>query len=119
MTALYLGLRKALAAKSFALPATRFADTGRHSSSARTAIVPPARQRYLAEIADTVRGYHKTSGEQVTLARELQQLRETGRMLTEAGADAKDITPLVADREERFDARARKLIERWRDVREA
>ena len=35
------------------------------SSSGKHAIVPPARARYLAEIADTVRGYHSTRGEQV------------------------------------------------------
>jgi hypothetical protein len=46
-------------------------------------IVPPARSRYLAEIADTVRGYHKHTGKQVVLARERQQLHESARMLHE------------------------------------
>jgi methylmalonyl-CoA mutase len=120
VTALYLGLRDALTAKGFALPATRFAQTGLRSSSPRTAIVPPSRQRYLAEIADTVRGYHKTSAEQVKLARELQQLRETKRMLGEAEADgAAEIDALIAEREEILDPRARKLIERWPALREA
>jgi len=121
VTALYLGLRDALTAKGFGLPATRFAQTGLRSSSPRTAIVPPSRQRYLAEIADTVRGYHKTSAEQVALARELQQLRETKRMLTEAeaAAGAAAVDPLIAEREEIFDPRARKLIERWPALREA
>ena len=42
-------------------------------SSAVHAIVPPKRQRYLAEIAETVRGYHRRV-EQSRLARERQQL---------------------------------------------
>ena len=45
------------------------------------AIVPPDRARYLSEISDTVRGYHKTIETEATLARERQQLRETKRML--------------------------------------
>ena len=36
-------------------------------------IVPPARARYLAEIAKTVRDYHATAAAQSRLARETQQ----------------------------------------------
>ena len=54
--------------------------TTRHSTN-QTPIVPPQRARYLAEIADTVRGYKKRAVEQARLARERQQLREAKRML--------------------------------------
>ena len=48
-------------------------------SSAVHAIVPPKRQRYLAEIAETVRGYHRRVEQQSRLARERQQLLAPGR----------------------------------------
>ena len=54
-------------------------------SSGKHVIVPPARARYLAEIADTVRGYHRNVDKQVKLARERQQLSATQRMLAAAG----------------------------------
>jgi methylmalonyl-CoA mutase len=59
------------------------AAAGRHTRQALhqpgRAIVPAARVRYLAEIADTVRGYHSARvREQALLARERQQLRRQG-----------------------------------------
>src|SRR5438094_3176590 len=53
-------------------------------STGQNAVVPPARVRYLAEIADTVRGYHGWTKEQSKIARERQQLMATKAML--AGA---------------------------------
>src|SRR5207249_11976005 len=50
-------------------------------STGTNAIVPPARVRYLAEIAETVRGYHGWAKEQARIARERQQLRATKAML--------------------------------------
>src|SRR6266849_2287345 len=57
------------------------------ASSARNAIVPPARGRYLAEVADTVRGYHARACEQSGIARERQQLLASKSMLSAAGKD--------------------------------
>lgn len=85
------------------------------TSSKKSIIVPSQRQRYLAEIAEAVRGYHNTVAEQSRLVRERQQLRETRRMLSESGklgAEA-DIDTLILKREELLDARALKLIEQW------
>src|SRR5438874_5830203 len=56
-------------------------------STGTNAIVPPARVRYLAEIAETVRGYHGWAKEQARIARERQQLRATKAML-DGGAPA-------------------------------
>ena len=85
VTGLYLGLRDLLAEKGFAAPPSRFERKGGHVPSERPAIVPPARQRYLAEIAGEVRGYHKTVAREVGIARELQQLRGAQRMLEAEG----------------------------------
>ena len=79
------------------------------------AIVPPERVRYLAEVAETVRDYHKTIAEQSRLARERQQLNETKRMLVEAGqgADTSDIDTLITKREEELNLQSHKLLESW------
>ena len=89
------------------------------SSDPGAGIVPAHRRRYLAEIADTVRGYHKAVAEQCDIARERQQLRETKRMLEEAGRDAGSVGELLDQRDSALDPRCRKLIEMWPTVREA
>src|SRR6266849_5392734 len=98
VTGLYLGLRGQLADKNYNLPPTRFGAASGYTPSARQPIVPPARQRYLAEISDTVRGYHKHSAAQVTVTRELQQLRGTQRMLEASGGNGTSLDGLIADR---------------------
>jgi methylmalonyl-CoA mutase len=119
VTGLYLGLRGQLAEKDFPLPKTRFGSTGGHTPSARPAIVPASRQRYLAEIADTVRGYHQATATQVTVAREIQQLEGTKRMLAATGSDAAPLEALIGVRKDRQDVGARKLLEAWPAVKEA
>jgi len=83
------------------------------------AILPPDRQRYLAEVAETVRGYLATAEEQSQVARQRQQLTESKRMLEEADKPSSDLDGLIAAREEELDPRARKLLEIWPEVRES
>jgi len=86
-------------------------------------IVPPARARYLAEIADTVRGYHKGAARQVKLARERQQLAEAKRMLAAAAKDADfdgaGFDALITERDHGLDANAKKLLAMWPDMQAA
>ncbi len=86
----------------------------KHSTDAR-AIIPAERVRYLAEIAGTVRGYHKWADAQAQLARERQQLRETKRMLDKDAPQKLDA--LIAEREQKLEPRAKKLIDIWPKVR--
>ena len=53
------------------------------SSSQQQSIVPPAKVRYLAEIADAVRSYHAYVEQQAQLARQRQQLQATQLMLND------------------------------------
>ena len=97
----------------------------RHSTN-QTPIVPPARTRYLAEIADTVRGYKQRVRAQARLVREVQQLRETARMLQadnpdktgEHGARA-TVLKLADERATRVDRDVAKLIEQWPAMQQA
>jgi len=85
----------------------------------RTAIIPPPRVRYLAEIADTVRGYHAGADVQVSMARRRQQLTATRDLLTAEGQSTADVEALLEATEAKFDPHARKLVDMWPKVRES
>ena len=96
--------------------------TTRHSTH-QVPIVPGARVRYLAEIAETVRGYKRSAREQAALAREIQQLRAAARMLTVGKPDkpraAEAAINLAEQREARLDPTAKKLLAMWPDMQRA
>jgi isobutyryl-CoA mutase len=83
VTAIYQALLPRLQALGLPVQASRVLPvvSTRHSTH-QVPIVPGARVRYLADIADTVRGYKKRAIEQSRLAREVQQLRAAAAMLT-------------------------------------
>ncbi|MBA5608536.1 cobalamin B12-binding domain-containing protein [Duganella sp. FT3S] len=118
VTALYQGLLPKLAQFGLQAKPGKLAAVDVKYSSGKHVIVPPARARYLAEIADTVRGYHKFTGKQVTLARERQQLTESKRMLAAAGKGA-DFDDLISERDSAMDAGAKKLLAQWPDLQAA
>lgn len=123
VTALYQAMKPRLAELGLPLQDGRLpAVTVRHSTN-QTPVVPAARTRYLAEIADTVRGYKKRAREQVVLAREIQQLKEAARMLKieKAGrAPAAEATlDLAAQRLARMDKDALHLLKQWPDMQKA
>ncbi|HEX7640146.1 MAG TPA: cobalamin-dependent protein, partial [Burkholderiaceae bacterium] len=75
VTALYQALKPRLAALGLALAEGVLPAVDTRHSTHQTPIVPAARTRYLAEIADSVRAYKRHAQAQATLAREVQQLR--------------------------------------------
>jgi methylmalonyl-CoA mutase len=83
VTALYQALAARLTQEGLKLAPGKLPVTTVKHSTAQNFIVPSARVRYLAEIAETVRGYHGWSKEQAKIARERQQLLATKRMLAE------------------------------------
>lgn len=112
VTALYHGLLPKLAEFGLKIQPGSLQAPGQKYSSGKNVIVPPARARYLAEIADTVRGYHRNVHKQVTLARERQQLSEAKRMLAAAGRDA-SFDDLIAGRDNAMSGEAKELVASW------
>lgn len=123
VTALYQALKPRLAELGLALRDGRLPVVNVRHSSNQTPIVPPARTRYLAEIADTVRGYKKKAREQARLAREIQQLRSSAEMLRIGKPDrakaAEAVIDLAQQRELQQDPAARKLLAQWPDMQKA
>ena len=123
VTALYQALKARLAELGLALAEGTGAAGGllprvnvRHSTN-QTPVLPAARSRYLAEISDTVRGYKKRARQQAGLAREVQQLDATARMLhdddaTRDGAK-KTVLRLAEERRQQQDSAASKLLVQW------
>ena len=135
VTALFQGVLAALRENGFAdavdgwgecrLPAVET-----RVSTRAAAIVPPRRVRYLAEVAETVRGWRARVDAQSALARERQQLRESARMLEAGtgsgrGADSVDagaraaLESLAAKREAALEPEARALLAGWPALRES
>jgi isobutyryl-CoA mutase len=117
VTALYQALKPRLQQLGLALHEGTLPRTEVRHSTNQSPIVPASRSRYLAEISETVRGYKQRAREQARVARELQQLRETARMLheddgTRDGA-RNTVLRLADERDSRLDPDARKLLDQW------
>ncbi len=134
VTALYQALVPALADRGLKLETGRLPKAAIRASTSRIAIVPPRRVRYLAEIAETVRGYKKYAAGQAKLARERQQLTETRQMLMQIppsplltkGGDGEAgggilaaLDSLIEQREKALDPRAKKLLALWPETQRA
>ena len=83
ITALYHGVAAALAGKGLQLSAGRLPAMASRVSTRASQIVPGARVRYLAEIAEAVREYDRQAARQAEVARAVQQLRASAAMLPE------------------------------------
>jgi methylmalonyl-CoA mutase len=123
VTALYQALLPRLAELGLKTTTSALPQVNTRHSTHQVPIVPGARSRYLAEISDTVRGYKARAVQQSRLAREIQQLRESGRMLTEDNADKSNavhaVQTLADQREAKLDPHAKKLLAQWPELQKA
>ncbi|MDQ6627123.1 MAG: methylmalonyl-CoA mutase family protein [Pseudomonadota bacterium] len=117
VTALYQAMLPRLAELGLALAPGALPKVATRHSTHQVPIVPGARARYLADIADAVRSYKREALAQARLAREIQQLRASARMLAEANPDKTNAVGAVSEladaREARLDGRARGLLADW------
>ena len=128
VTALYQALRAKLVDAGLKLPEPegRLPAVATRHSTHLDAIVPGPRVRYLADIADNLRGYKQRARDESRLAREVQQLRSSAEMLaaddpSKTGAHGARATVLrLADaREARLSPDAKKLLAQWPDMQKA
>jgi isobutyryl-CoA mutase len=123
VTALYQAMLPRLAALGLKVGASRLPAVATRHSTHQVPIVPGARVRYLADIADTVRGYKARALQQSRLAREVQQLRATAKMLQtdkpERHRAVEAVDDLAATREARLDPAASKLLAMWPEMQRA
>ncbi|MCL4801286.1 MAG: methylmalonyl-CoA mutase family protein, partial [Burkholderiales bacterium] len=132
VTALYQALAPKLIEHGLKLAPGKLPQVPHKASTSKQAIVPPSRVRYLAEIAETVRGYKRHAAEQAGIARERQALATAKRLLVETSAARERggageagggvlnaLDPLIAAHEAKFDDRSKKLLAMWPDMQKA
>ncbi|AYN37298.1 methylmalonyl-CoA mutase [Streptomyces albus] len=119
VTALYHHLKELLAEQGLPLEeGTLPAVDVRHSSGIRQ-VVPTDRVRYLAEIAETVRVYHQETERLTEAARRIQRLDLVEAELIAAGAEAADVTSLLAEARKRLPHEVAEQIAGWPAVVES
>ncbi|MGV6819181.1 MAG: fused isobutyryl-CoA mutase/GTPase IcmF [Parvularcula sp.] len=118
VSGLYVALRDVIRERGFALPPSRFSVNPSKMPSARAAVVPPERQRYLADIAECVRTYHQATDRQVKIARERQQLLATKEMLNKGSTDLSEIDALIAERNDHLDPQSKTQLADWPALKE-
>ena len=123
VTALYQALLPRLAALGMTVAPGALPVAATRHSTHQVPIVPGARVRYLADIADTVRAYKAHARGQAKLAREIQQLQAAAWMLAdekpERARAAEATINLAEHREAKLDPRAKKLLGLWPDMQRA
>src|SRR4051812_4875031 len=95
VTALYQHLRGVLAERGLPIAEGTLAPVATKTSTGLHAVVPPERTRYLAEIAEAVRGYHAETAALAQKARRAQAFRMVADEL--AGATSADSGPAVEE----------------------
>jgi methylmalonyl-CoA mutase len=124
VTALYQALHARLIDKGLRATGTGRLPrvTTRHSTH-QTPIVPAARVRYLAEIAEGVRGYQRQAQQQAALAREVQQLQAAAAMLQtdkpERHRAVEAVNDLAGQRHARLLPASRALLADWPTLQQA
>ncbi|HLE65540.1 MAG TPA: cobalamin-dependent protein, partial [Burkholderiales bacterium] len=116
VTALYHGLADRLREKGLRLAAGKLLRPAVKASSNVHVVVPAKRVRYLAEIAECVRGYHRHAREQARIARERASLITAKQLLGKAGKDGHALDSLIEEKGAALDARSKKLLEMWPDT---
>ena len=107
VTALYCELKQRLIANGLSLQDGSLAAPDNKHSNGAAAVIPAENQRYLADIADAVRGYHQATQQQALVARELQQLRSA------AAITQHDCDSVIAEREQSLAPANQKLLSDW------
>jgi methylmalonyl-CoA mutase len=116
VTALYQAVAAHLQEKGLQLKPGKLPRVDTRQSSQSRAIVPGSRVRYLAEIAETLRGYHSHGAIQTRIARERQHLREAQRLIGADGSTGTLFNSAIAACDAALDERTRKLLAMWPDM---
>ena len=119
VTALYQHLRDALRERGLPEFPGVLEQVTTKISTDLAGVLPKGRERYLAEIAATVRSYHATTGQQIEAVRRHHALLRTREELAAAGRDTTALDELVAAAASDVVPEVRALLQGWPATREA
>ncbi|WP_194834275.1 fused isobutyryl-CoA mutase/GTPase IcmF [Nocardia sp. XZ_19_369] len=109
VTALYQHLAGLLAERGLRLEQGALPRVNTRVSTRFAQIIPPARVRYLAEIAETVRDYHATTAAQVVAAQRVQRIVQVAAELP----DDQAVADLAATARAELTAENAALLAEW------
>jgi methylmalonyl-CoA mutase len=118
VTALYQAIVPRLSEKGLKLGAPKLPTVAVKSSSRGRAIVPPERVRYLAEISEGLRAFHRDVAREARIARERQSLKTSKELFAAAGRAVTEFDPLIAAKTSELGAASAKLLEQWPKTQE-
>ena len=116
VTALYHHLRNLLSAKGLKVSTGLLATVETKVSTALSTVVPAARVRYLAEVADSVRKHHVDTETQVEAVRRRQHLRTARQLLSDNGDDVSAIESLLARTERAVSPEVDSELSQWAQI---
>ncbi|WP_034272305.1 fused isobutyryl-CoA mutase/GTPase IcmF [Haloechinothrix halophila] len=119
VTALYQFLRDMLADEGLSVSTGVLPAADTKVSTGASTIIPTSKARYLAEIAETVRGYHERTRRQVDAVRKADQLAGARDALAEDGADTDAIERLVERARSDVDDESARLLDEWPELAES
>ncbi|WP_103381447.1 fused isobutyryl-CoA mutase/GTPase IcmF [Pseudonocardia dioxanivorans] len=113
VTALYQHLVELLRGDGLTVGEGRLPAVEGKVSQLHAAVIPPDKVRYLADIADTVRGYHDETGEQTAAVRRHEHLKAARAELESADADVAAIDGLLETVGKTVSAESAELLAGW------
>ncbi len=113
VTALYQGILASLVAKNLKVSPGKLPTVTVKSSTSGRAIIPAERVRYLAEIAEGVRSYHRHTASQSQIARERQSLRISKALFEKCDKDIGSFAELLAWKNDELSLASKKLLDQW------
>ncbi|MFP4040963.1 MAG: methylmalonyl-CoA mutase family protein, partial [Desulfosudaceae bacterium] len=121
VTALYHALRQVIADKTGVQFSSSLPRPETRCSSARSILIPAERVRYLSEIADTVRNYHRQTRDQAERLRRQWHLEETARALSETdeAAAPAGLADLIDRAKNEISEETRQVMEDWKGLKSA
>jgi methylmalonyl-CoA mutase len=119
VTALYQYLKGALVERGLKVNEGQLPIVEGKQPTGLTTIVPPARTRYLSDIAETIRSYHSTTASQAQVASTVQHLETARALLAESGSGTGEIDALIAKQQAELLPTVKAMLDEWPAMREA
>ncbi len=125
VTALYQAVLKTISRKTGVEFHSKLPPSTSNYSTSKTIIIPPERNRYLSEIAETVRGYHQQTAKEAETIRNAWHVKETAALLNATGGDAEkeSVLALLRPEIERLEAlrspETSRVMSEWESTRNA
>jgi methylmalonyl-CoA mutase len=116
VTSLYHGILDKIFEKKGVRLNSGFPRPAQKKSTSKTIIIPPERTRYLSEIADTLRNYHKETKEQSGAVRRLWHLEETEKIIRSEIGKEENAGAILSRLKEEIAAAQRELSDETKNI---